>query len=278
MANPNWFADAAASTMQAARYTWTLPETSFHFDGRLLASSIWVPLTTVIVYNILVFCIPKVLPRPITIAPIQAVHNAFLTILSAFMAYKMYIAASDRGEQEGVWSLVCGARPAENLWDGPVGWIGYVFYLSKYLELLDTLFIVLKKRSPIFLHQWHHTAVLMGAWQWFAFPWVEGSSWCVFVNSIIHVIMYAYYFLASVGSPPKAWSHYVTQLQIVQFMTGNAVVFTWLYLSFTQGCTSNLATGLTSLAINFSFLGLFIKMYVERRRDRVAKRAASKSK
>lgn len=40
----------------------------------------------------------------------------------------------------------------------------YLFYLSKYYELLDTVFLVLRKRPLNFLHVYHHAIVMPMCW------------------------------------------------------------------------------------------------------------------
>lgn len=45
----------------------------------------------------------------------------------------------------------------------PIGFILYVFYISKILDFLDTVFIILEKRfnQLSFLHVYHHTSIFL---------------------------------------------------------------------------------------------------------------------
>ena len=43
---------------------------------------------------------------------------------------------------------------------GPIYFICYVFYVSKFYELFDTVLIILKKKPLIFLHVYHHFITL----------------------------------------------------------------------------------------------------------------------
>ena len=47
---------------------------------------------------------------------------------------------------------------------GAVGFWLFLFVMSKFPELIDTAFIVLKKGDLIFLHWYHHITVLLFCW------------------------------------------------------------------------------------------------------------------
>jgi hypothetical protein len=51
---------------------------------------------------------------------------------------------------------------------GPLFFWSYVYYLSKYYELLDTVLQMMRNRPPphFALHVYHHGCVLMMAWAW----------------------------------------------------------------------------------------------------------------
>ena len=54
---------------------------------------------------------------------------------------------------------------------GPLFFWSYVYYLSKYYELLDTVLQMMRGRPPphFALHVYHHGCVLMMAWAWSVF-------------------------------------------------------------------------------------------------------------
>lgn len=53
--------------------------------------------------------------------------------------------------------------------------MSYCYFLVKILDLLDTIFFVLRKRTRqiSFLHVYHHVAILMGAY--IAVSWAPGN-------------------------------------------------------------------------------------------------------
>lgn len=51
----------------------------------------------------------------------------------------------------------------------------YIFYLSKYWEYVDTIFLILGKREVIFLHWFHHFITPSICWSAFKYP--AACSW-----------------------------------------------------------------------------------------------------
>jgi len=102
-------------------------------------------------------------------------------------------------------------------------WSFYLYYITKFVDLFDTVFFVLRKKySQItHLHLYHHTAVPILGWLtlWYRFN-VPSISLFALLNSFVHVVMYSYYTLSAFG--PKIqkylwWKKYITQLQLFQF-------------------------------------------------------------
>ncbi|CAG2180597.1 unnamed protein product, partial [Oppiella nova] len=74
----------------------------------------------------------------------------------------------------------------------------YLYSVSKFIDLLDTVFFVLRKRNRQVtgLHLYHHTIVPLLAWMTMKImPTVPAFHIFGILNSLVHTIMYSYYAL-----------------------------------------------------------------------------------
>ncbi|KAF8820473.1 putative integral membrane protein, GNS1/SUR4 family protein [Cardiosporidium cionae] len=114
--------------------------------------------------------------------------------------------------------------------DGPVGLWVFIYMVSKYFELIDTVFIVLRKRPLSFLHWYHHATVLWYTWDACCAELPAGI-YFVAMNYTVHAVMYFYYFLAAQMKRPLAWGIFVTIAQISQMFIGIGVTVVSMYYS-----------------------------------------------
>ncbi|XP_017333255.1 elongation of very long chain fatty acids protein 1b [Ictalurus punctatus] len=101
--------------------------------------------------------------------------------------------------------------------------VAWLFLFSKFIELFDTVFFVLrKKHSQItFLHIFHHSFMPWTWWWGISFAPGGMGSFHAMVNSVVHVIMYFYYGLSAAGPRFQKylwWKKYMTAIQLVQFV------------------------------------------------------------
>ncbi|EGC35229.1 hypothetical protein DICPUDRAFT_33776 [Dictyostelium purpureum] len=161
------------------------------------------------------------------------IHNAFCTLLSVYMVFEILHQANAND-----YSLVCnpvdysekGIGMAKVLW---------LFYFSKFIEFIDTIFMVLRKKDNQIT--------------------VSGDSYIsALMNSIIHSIMYSYYTLALFGINVW-WKKYLTQIQLIQFVVNIAASGYSIY----NDC--NFVKGLHWLMIGYMlcFVTLFGAFYIK---------------
>jgi len=201
-------------------------------------------------------------------------HNVNLTLLSLVMflgsSYGAFLKYRSQGFKDG---LVC-EQEAEPM-HGPLFYWSYIFYLSKFYELIDTYLLVLKKKPLIFLHVFHHFIMPFVCWAGLEGKWCMALWTSAFWNSFVHVIMYYYYSVSTLGYSPW-WKKHLTALQIYQFVSGVAYtgIYFYYYLNdvkfslnpltfdFKQGCTGEPWAVLFMFSVNCSFLILFTKFFI----------------
>ncbi|XP_035444766.2 elongation of very long chain fatty acids protein F [Spodoptera frugiperda] len=119
----------------------------------------------------------------------------------------------------GLWHTTCycerdGLR--EQLLDG-----SHYYFLTKVLELTDTICFVLRKRQRqvTFLHVYHHSIMVMATWAIVKYSRTDNTVFLGVINSLVHVVMYAYYGLSVFPELHRFlwWKKYITQMQLVQF-------------------------------------------------------------
>lgn len=95
----------------------------------------------------------------------------------------------------------------------------WCYFLLKLLDLVDTIFFVLRKKQSqvTFLHLYHHVGILLGAWG--AVKYIPGGHICFLgmINTFVHTIMYTHYLLTSLKINTSGWKKHITHLQLVQF-------------------------------------------------------------
>lgn len=102
--------------------------------------------------------------------------------------------------------------------------VAWLFYFSKFIELLDTVFFVLRKKHSqvTFLHIFHHSFMPWTWWWGVTYTPAGGmGSFHALVNSMVHVIMYFYYGLSAAGPRFQKylwWKKYMTAIQLTQFV------------------------------------------------------------
>lgn len=195
-------------------------------DNWFLMTS-WVPITS-IVAGYLVFVLyagPKWMAnrKPFDIKYILLVYNLAQTLINLYYSIST---VSTPGSLSYIYNHTCHPIRPRSL--RPLQWkefmrASYGYFLVKVLDLLDTVFFVLKKKwSHItFLHVYHHLAMVITTWAYLKFIKGEQTLFLGAINCFVHVAMYSYYFLSAFGPRVQKylwWKNYITMLQIIQFI------------------------------------------------------------
>lgn len=84
--------------------------------------------------------------------------------------------------------------------------LGYLYLINKIIDLLDTIFFVLRKKDKqiTFLHVFHHAFMVLGVYWTNRFYGMGGLTAVVgLLNTLVHTIMYYYYMRTALFSGLK---------------------------------------------------------------------------
>ncbi|KAI1296826.1 Elongation of very long chain fatty acids protein 7 [Halotydeus destructor] len=144
-------------------------------------------------------------------------------------------------------------------------YVGYAYFLSKYLDLLDTMFFVLRKkrRNISFLHLYHHSVMLVIAWAGLKYVPFPLSGWALGANSFIHTLMYSYYAVAAAGYKMNIrFKQALTALQIGHFITISLHGAHILLFLTGPSCIYPPSMAICEILIGGSFFVLFAHFFV----------------
>ncbi|CAH7682691.1 GNS1/SUR4 family-domain-containing protein [Phakopsora pachyrhizi] len=118
-----------------------------------------------------------------------------------------------------------------SLWDGVISPYSYLFYLSKFWEILDTVILIGKGKRASLLQEYHHAGAILTVWAGVRYE--SPAAWLFIVfNSLVHTIMYTYYALSVLHiSVPGVLKRSLTKIQIAQFVLGGSLGALTLLLS-----------------------------------------------
>lgn len=228
----------------------------------------WIPICTVIIYLASIYLGKKYMEKRerFDLRYKLAAWNMLLSVFSFVGAVRtvpdlLYRIATSASLDE----TMCTAA-ASSWGTGATGLWVQLFIFSKIPELVDTVFIVARKRPLLFLHWYHHVTVLLYCWHSYA---TEASQALYFVamNYTVHAIMYGYYCLMALKLKP-AWFPpvIITIAQISQMFVGVAVQIASMmkYFSGDSSCGVNGANVFWGSIMYGSYLALFVKFAVDR--------------
>jgi len=196
---------------------------------------------------------------------LQTIRNINLVGSSAVMLVGVLYEVWKRANAEGrAFFLLC-EDPSTARASGAIYYWSYIYYLSKYYELLDTVLQLCRGKPPphFLLHVYHHAAVLIMAW-----GWVETKQSLQFIglafNTAVHVVMYTYFLQRTMTSKVPRWKNFVTQFQIFQFFFSFVATLFTLYYVFVKnyqcaGMKALFFNVLFNLTLFYSFIGVLSK-------------------
>ncbi|KAL9100158.1 MAG: hypothetical protein Q9163_004432 [Psora crenata] len=225
--------------------------------------------TTLVTYYVTILGGREVMKgrEPFKLNGLFMLHNLYLTLISGVLLALFIEQLVPTLWEHGVFYAICDQHGG---WTRPLVTLYYLNYLTKYLELLDTVFMVLKKKPLTFLHTYHHGATAL-----LCYTQLIGNtsvSWVpISLNLLVHVVMYWYYFQAARGVRIW-WKKWVTRLQIIQFVIDLGFVYFASYTYFAStyfprlpsagSCAGEEFAAFAGMGILSSYLLLFVSFYL----------------
>lgn len=186
-----------------------------------MMSSPWPSLVICVLYCVIVKLGPSIMAnrKPIEMRNVLFIYNICMVGLSTYCFLEFNLGGWLAG-----YSLRCQpvdySRSPQAMRMANVCWW---FYFSKFFELLDTIFFIMRKKfnQVSFLHVFHHGIMPFSCW--LGVKYVPGGFTTFFcmLNSFIHMLMYTYYGLSALGPKYQKylwWKKYMTKMQIIQFI------------------------------------------------------------
>ncbi|KDR84990.1 hypothetical protein GALMADRAFT_233524 [Galerina marginata CBS 339.88] len=240
-----------------------------YVDGTTPLSTDRAVLSALASYLVIIFSIQAFMKnhQPLKLTSLFQVHNVILSSGSLMLLILMLEEILPMIWNNGFHHALC----AREAWTPRLEFYYMINYYFKYLELLDTVFLTLKKKPLQFLHVFHHSATAL-----LCYTQLNGKtsiSWSVItLNLAVHVVMY-YYYYATAGGARFWWKKYLTSMQITQFIIDLGIVYFGTYermafayypdLPFIGNCAGSEKAALFGCALLTSYLGLFINFYFQ---------------
>jgi elongation of very long chain fatty acids protein 4 len=203
-----------AQLARAARETaGTQPHLPFSTPWHVAGANMAYVVVTLVLYQVMRRG-PEGVALP-GVRPVMAVYNLVCVALAATVVYGV---VSHKLVYPG--SFVCNADAGTTPADHRLAWYFWLFYVQKYWEYADTLFFLLRRsfRQVSFLHVYHHASIAVVVGLIIPYAYAGDVYLPIILNACVHVLMYAHYFVTSLGWRGAWWAPYLTGLQLVQFV------------------------------------------------------------
>ncbi len=194
-------------------------------------------------------------------------YNIFQICFNSWLFYEF----GRYGWFSGNYSLVCQPVDySDNEAAFRVARACYWFYISKFIDFFDTIFFVLRKKSNqiTMLHIIHHGLLPMSVWPGVRYTGGGHASFFAFLNTLVHIVMYFYYFMAAMGpryTKYLGWKKYLTTFQMIQFVAASIHCFQLIFVECDFPIAFCWWIGGHELVFLFLFLNFYKQTYTKKK-------------
>lgn len=223
-----------------------LPVADWAFE---LSLSAWVPIATAIVYLFATHATNNRFgpgkPKPADLVKqsyglSQTVlgHNILLAAYSgwtffhtATRTFSYLFGGIASSGLSGLANAYCTVPVADSSFAG-LGIYVWLFYISKYYEIIDSVVLILKGKPVSHLQSYHHAGAILCMWAGYRY-----SAPAIFIfllfNSFVHTLMYTYYSMTAMKLPfTGGLKRSMTTVQITQLVVGWNLAAAFLVLRY----------------------------------------------
>eukprot|EP01064_Diplonema_japonicum_P023182 TRINITY_DN3363_c0_g2_i1.p1 TRINITY_DN3363_c0_g2~~TRINITY_DN3363_c0_g2_i1.p1 ORF type:complete len:279 (+),score=67.65 TRINITY_DN3363_c0_g2_i1:54-839(+) len=208
-----------------------------------------------IVYLSVMFLVSKLVVRRIPENIRKSVLNPFLKLYNFGMvvfSFGCFLAMAKSLSEMTLYTNDCNMAFNHDLFK----LTSKLFYLSKFVEYIDSWSLAMAGKPVSFLQSFHH----FGApWDMFLFYYAKNEAVWIFVllNSVVHTVMYFYYLmtLCKIRFPGKVL---ITIMQITQFNVGFYLV--WWYKDVE--CYANSPIRMFGWVFNYIYVGVVLLLFL----------------
>ncbi|TYJ10354.1 hypothetical protein E1A91_A11G202000v1 [Gossypium mustelinum] len=210
--------------------------------------------------------------RPAPLAPVQALHSLIMSIISAVIfAGILFSAAAEIDETRWFWRrsktpfqwLLCfplGTRPS-----GRVFFWSYIFYLSRFLHMLRTFFVIFQNRKLTVFHLFNNSVLTIMSFLWLEFS-QSFQVLAILFTTLVYSAAYGYRFWTEIGLP-RACFPFVLNCQIVLLSCNVVCHVGVLMLHIMKGGCNGIGAWVLNSVLNGISLLLFLKFHVQSRKQ-----------
>ncbi|KAK6237528.1 hypothetical protein QUC31_002997 [Theobroma cacao] len=209
--------------------------------------------------------------RPVPLGPIPAFHSLIMSLTSAVIfAGILLSAAAEIKETRWFWRrsktpfqwLLCfplGTRPS-----GRVFFWSYIFYLSRFLHMFRTIFIIFRTRKLTFFYLFNNSILTIMSFLWLEFS-QSFQVLAILFTTLVYAAVYGYRFWTGIGLPSACFP-FVLNCQILLLGCNLVCHVGVLTLHFMKGGCNGIGAWVLNSVLNGVILLLFLKFYVQSRR------------